>query len=130
MARGLLHQGHMTREAVSALWTVAGAVGLALGLAGSTRVFARDVDAEVRGKVVGLVGACPNLAFIIEEQEIVTDADTRFEGGICRDVRSGRRVEVEGVLRSGILYARKVDLNVSAASWGPARQAPERSTDR
>jgi hypothetical protein len=89
---------------------MATAIALSLGLAVGGAALANESVAEVRGKVIGLAGACPDLWFTVDGQNIVTDATTRFDGGICGDVRAGRRVEVEGVLRDGTMYARQVDL--------------------
>jgi hypothetical protein len=66
---------------------------------------------EFKGRVSGLSGSCPSLQFNAEVYEVVTNDDTRFTGGNCRDLRNGMEVEVTGdVLRNGVAEARRVEL--------------------
>jgi hypothetical protein len=58
-----------------------------------------------------VAGTCPNLVFSAEGQRVTTDAATRFEDGSCAEVVNGKFVEVDGVLRDGVLYASEVDLD-------------------
>jgi len=75
---------------------------------------ADDAPMEVTGTVAELSGTCPELMFMIGDQKVSTDAATRFDDGTCDDVTNGKRVEVQGVERNGILYARDVELKAIA----------------
>ncbi len=75
---------------------------------------ADDAPMEVTGVVSELSGTCPELMFLIGDQKVSTDDATRFEDGTCDEVTNGRHVEVEGVERDGILYAREVELKAIA----------------
>ncbi|NUO52849.1 MAG: hypothetical protein HOV80_28725 [Polyangiaceae bacterium] len=75
---------------------------------------ADDAPMEVTGAVAELSGTCPELKFQIGDQKVSTDAATRFDDGNCDEVANGKRVEVRGVERDGILYARDVELKAIA----------------
>lgn len=83
------------------------AIAMSIGIAGAQ---AADPEMEVKGQVQGLSGTCPNLTFMIGDQDVATDPATRFDDGACTDVANGRWVEVDGVVRDDTLYARDVDL--------------------
>jgi hypothetical protein len=84
-----------------------------LGLAAAACRDARAQDGEmaVEGQVTQLTGKCPELKLRIGDQQVSTDAATRFEDGSCEDIVNGRRAEAEGMARDGILHAREVDLD-------------------
>jgi len=51
------------------------------------------------------------LAFTANGYQIRTDAETRYKGGECRDVRNGVEADVDGTVNgSGVVYAAKMDL--------------------
>jgi hypothetical protein len=91
---------------------IAACAGSALVGAGSAA--ADDAPMEVTGAISELSGTCPELTFLIGDQKVSTDAATRFDDGTCDDLANGTRVEVEGVERDGILYARDVELKAIA----------------
>lgn len=93
---------------------IAFAFGAPMLLAGAGIATAADAPMEVTGTVSELSGTCPELKFSIGDQKVSTDAATRFDDGTCDDVANGKRVEVEGVERDGILYARDVELKAIA----------------
>jgi len=67
-------------------------------------------EAEVKGVIAGLSGACPSVSFTVAGQPVVTNGSTRFDGGACGDLRNGQTVEVEGVRQGdGSILANKVE---------------------
>lgn len=94
--------------------SIAIGTGVGIAFAGLGTAAADDAPMELTGAVSELSGKCPELTFQIGDQKVSTDAATRFDDGSCEDVANGRRVEVEGVERDGILYARDVELKAIA----------------
>jgi hypothetical protein len=71
----------------------------------------RPEEVDIEGRVGSLAGSCPSLSFKVRGQDVVTDGNTNFSGGNCRDVRNGREVEVEGLRTgSGPIRARRVSI--------------------
>jgi len=59
----------------------------------------------------GLKGTCPNLSFGVNGYSILTTIDTSFGPGtgVCADLKSGTKVEVEGAHQAaGSVKAKKV----------------------
>jgi hypothetical protein len=87
-----------------------------LSIGGSTHVVEQQGSSSARvtleGRVGSLSGTCPTLRFSISGRAVITDADTRFTDGSCRDVRNGAAVKVEGEARAdGVVYATRVELD-------------------
>lgn len=94
------------------------AVAGALGLFGTAIAHAAPVEieqaarADVEGSATNVSGECPNLEFQIGETRVVTNDQTIFEDGSCRDLENGDRLEVEGNLSAeGKLTAVEVDFD-------------------
>jgi uncharacterized protein DUF5666/BACON domain-containing protein/all-beta uncharacterized protein len=69
---------------------------------------AQEID--VKGKISGLSGSCPNLRFMVQNRLIATDRDTSFKGGKCSDARNEKEVVVTGVRQSdGSIDASRVE---------------------
>lgn len=65
-------------------------------------------EAEVSGRVAGLTGACPAIAFSIGSVHVVTNASTRFELA-CVSTVNGTSVEVKGTrAANGTITATRV----------------------
>jgi hypothetical protein len=56
---------------------------------------------EFEGTIIALAGDCPNLNFIAGTRLVVTDGDTEFKHGNCRDLSFGDRVKVRGTATPG-----------------------------
>ncbi len=67
-------------------------------------------DLAVKGKVAGLSGTCPALAFTVQDTNIVTTSSTMFEKAGCPAIANGRSVEVEGTKDGSVLTATKVSI--------------------
>jgi len=64
---------------------------------------------DLKGKVSGLTGQCPSLAFMVSARIVRTTTDTDFKDLRCNDLRDGREVRVKGVVQAdGIVIATKV----------------------
>ena len=75
-------------------------------------VQARAEEIELKGKISGLSGTCPNLRFTVQTQLIRTDKDTSFRDGKCSDARNGSDVVVTGLRTSdGSVDARRVEFD-------------------
>ena len=55
-----------------------------------------------------VVAAVSASGFTLGNQSVLTNASTRYEGGVAADVLVGSKVEVEGVVSAGVLTATKV----------------------
>ena len=61
---------------------------------------------ELTGEVTLLVGSCPDLGFLLSLRAVRTNSGTEFKGLKCSDLKNGRKVKVEGVVRNdGIVIA-------------------------
>jgi hypothetical protein len=68
-------------------------------------------EAEIKGAVAGLNGACPTPSFTVNGTSVTTTAATRFDDG-CSAVQNGRRVEVKGTRQSnGSVVASRVKID-------------------
>lgn len=67
-------------------------------------------ESEIEGRVSGLGGTCPNRTFLVAGRNVETTSVTVFRGVACGTLQNGQIVEVEGSMMSGILRARKVEL--------------------
>lgn len=67
-----------------------------------------DEEAEVRGRVSGLSGSCPDLRFTVAGKTIVTNGSTEFLRGACTSLSSTSIVQVEGTADGSTITARKV----------------------
>jgi uncharacterized protein DUF5666/all-beta uncharacterized protein/BACON domain-containing protein len=66
---------------------------------------------NVKGRVSQLSGSCPTLRFTVDKRDVVTDDETRFTRGKCKDVRDGHEVEVDGQsMANGVVVATRVEL--------------------
>jgi hypothetical protein len=67
---------------------------------------------DLNGRIGSVMGSCPSLSFSLSERLVVTNPQTRFSGGNCRDVRNGLDVELTGDLYSdGIVRATRIELD-------------------
>jgi hypothetical protein len=65
---------------------------------------------EIEGRVGSLRGTCPNLTFAVNGSTIVTDTQTRYRKGKCKDVEDGSRVIVAGVESAGRVNAEEIEI--------------------
>lgn len=72
---------------------------------GATGVMAGSTDARLEG-LISSFGS--NRSFAVNGVPVVTDNSTVFEGGTALGL--GMRVEIDGELRDGVLWARRVEL--------------------
>jgi len=63
-------------------------------------------DFEIEGFVTSLTSTSD---FVVANQRVLTTGSTRFEGGVASDIAVGVKLEVEGVLASGVVTASKVE---------------------
>lgn len=64
------------------------------------------------GDVKNLDGSCPSLRFDVEERTVITNDDTNFKKGSCKDVREDHKVDVKGqVQSSGRVLAQEVEIH-------------------
>ncbi len=70
-------------------------------------------DFEIEGFVTAVPPDVPSGSFKLGNQLVVTTGSTRFEGGVATDIVVGVKLEVEGVLSSGILTASKIEFRDS-----------------
>jgi len=92
----------------TATLTIAGR-GHTVRQAGAAASEERRVD--FRGVASHVAGACPTVSFAAAGYIVVTDAETRWKGEDCRDLRNGVEVKVEGTLANGRVRASKVEIN-------------------
>jgi len=60
----------------------------------------------VSGTVLTVTGRCPDLTFTIPGSTVTTNRDTKFDGGKCGNVKTGRLVAVQGTRASnGVIAA-------------------------
>ena len=93
---------------------VAGGLGLFGATIASASPSARATPpkAKIEGVATNLSGECPDLRFQIGEARVVTNAQTVYDGGSCRDIDDGDALEVEGSLSAdGELTAWEVDFD-------------------
>lgn len=67
-------------------------------------------EAEVEGFITGFI--LPS-AFTVGNQLVATDANTQFKGGLPEDIALGVKLEVEGILMSGVLFADEISFGDS-----------------
>jgi len=61
------------------------------------------------GSVSNLIGVCPIVSFSAAGRQVITDTNTRFNGGNCNSLRNGMAVEIEGEqLTNGVVRATRV----------------------
>lgn len=66
-------------------------------------------EVDIKGDVSLLLGACPDVGFLLSGRAVRTNADTRFKGMRCSDMQNGRKVRVKGVVQNdGIVIATEV----------------------
>jgi cytoskeletal protein CcmA (bactofilin family) len=63
-----------------------------------------------QAEIEGFVSAVSGSGFTLGNQTVLTNASTRYEGGVAADVLVGSKVEVEGTVSGGVLTATKVSL--------------------
>jgi hypothetical protein len=64
---------------------------------------------DFTGRVLLVLGTCPTLRFTVDANVVLTNTETTFRRGNCRDVDPGERVRVKGVrLPDGTVEAREV----------------------
>ena len=72
-------------------------------------------EARVNGAVSALSGTCPALSFVVNNTNITTSSETRFDRGGCSAVANGVTVKVDGLKQSdGSIQARHVFLDKGA----------------
>lgn len=70
----------------------------------------QEVDVDFSGRLFALVGRCPDLRFTVDVNVVVTNDDTKFKGGNCRDLEEGMLVRIKGRRAvTGIVTAREVE---------------------
>lgn len=67
-----------------------------------------NVASAPQAEIEGVVVAVTANGFTIGNQQVVTTANTRYEGGVAADVIVGTKVEAEGSISNGVLTATKV----------------------
>jgi hypothetical protein len=61
------------------------------------------------GSVSNLIGVCPIVGFTVAGRQVITDTNTRFNGGNCNSLRNGMAVEIEGEqLTNSVVRATRV----------------------
>ena len=63
---------------------------------------------ELRGRVAGLTGTCPALAWSMDGVRVTTDRSTAFVANSCGRLRNGVEVEVKGDAHAGVVAAKQV----------------------
>ena len=71
--------------------------------------FSSADEFEIEGYVSNLSGSSGNYSFTIGTQQVETTAGTEFEGGAEGDLANDVRVEVEGPLSGGTLFAEEIE---------------------
>jgi hypothetical protein len=66
------------------------------------------VSSASQAEIEGVVVAVTANGFTIGNQQVVTTANTRYEGGVAGDLIVGTKVEAEGSISNGVLTATKV----------------------
>ena len=66
---------------------------------------------HIEGKALQVSGKCPDLTFFVLTQRITTDKSTSFEKGKCGDLKTGKDVEIDGVLSNGVVHATRIRLD-------------------
>jgi hypothetical protein len=67
---------------------------------------------EFDGDVDQVDGSCPSIRFEVKDRIVVTNPDTRYKKGDCKDVREDRKVDVKGQLQSnGSVLAQLVEIH-------------------
>jgi hypothetical protein len=67
---------------------------------------------EFDGEVDQVDGSCPSIRFEVKDRIVVTNPDTRYKKGDCKDVREDRKVDVKGQLQSnGSVLAQLVEIH-------------------
>ena len=84
-------------------------------VAGQTHRVEQEAAASTRvtftGQVSNLSGACPEFRFSVGGRQVITNGETHFSGGPCRNLQNGTEVEVEGdVQGGGVVLAVRIDL--------------------
>jgi hypothetical protein len=65
---------------------------------------------DFEGRVAGVTGQCPTLAFTVSGTRVAIDRDTDIRRGDCRDLSDGDRVRVRGVRRlDGVVAATRIE---------------------
>jgi hypothetical protein len=59
------------------------------------------VQVDFEGIVLLLSGECPNITFLASGQAVVTNGQTEFRKGRCRDLSLGDFVRVRGTTTAG-----------------------------
>jgi Domain of unknown function (DUF5666) len=81
-------------------------------------VYAQSQSTEIRGRLSGLTGACPNVGFTVNGTSVQTSQSTDFDNIRCPHLRDGLEVEVEGMPTSnGTLQASEVELRSGSPSF-------------
>ncbi|MDH5376925.1 MAG: DUF5666 domain-containing protein [Gammaproteobacteria bacterium] len=75
-------------------------------------------NSEVEGYIRSIAGTSPDFTFTVDGQSVATNTNTVFETGSNSFLANGVKVEVEGVLSSGVLTAAKVSLKDSVRAEG------------
>jgi hypothetical protein len=65
-------------------------------------------EVDFTGRVSRLSGRCNNVSFSAAGRQVVTDNDTDFSRGRCRDLSNGDTVNVRGVLVADVVRASRV----------------------
>ena len=73
----------------------------------------QDKEAELKGTISGLSGACPAVTFSLGGKVVKTNAATRFNDGACARLANGMQAEAEGTIQGdGSLLATKVQVDL------------------
>jgi hypothetical protein len=97
------------RSKWGATLALAGFVGL-ISYAGSDAQAKDEEKVELSGPVKNVRGTCPNIEFEIAGAKVKTSSRTAFDDD-CKDVKDGKRVEVEGKLQGDKIMAKEVEID-------------------
>ena len=51
---------------------------------------------QLSGQITAVSGACPAVTFVLDRQTVYTTGATKFSKGPCKDLKAGKKVDVEG----------------------------------
>jgi hypothetical protein len=85
--------------------------------------FSSADEFEIEGYVSNLSGSSGNYSFTIGTQQVETTAGTEYEGGAETDLADDVRVEVEGPLSGGTLFAEEIEFEDTVRLEGNADSA-------
>ena len=85
--------------------------------------FSSADEFQIEGYVNNLTGTSGNYSFTIGTQQVETTAGTEYEGGAEADLADDVRIEVEGPLSGGTLFAEEIEFEDTVRLEGNADSA-------